>query len=243
MTVLGWVVLVGALVVLTAGWFMWTATRLDRVHLKAETAEATLRTSLARRSAIAIELASTGLVDPASAVLLMQAAAAARDAAPDDWQAESDLSETLRALQLDRCAAEAGDCAFLGDELREAGRGAAIARGVHNDLAARALALHHRRRVRWFRLAGQRRAAGPDRVRRPLVRASGHILPASGRVVPASGHVVPASGRVVPASGRVVPASGRVVPASGRVVAGGSGRWSVWETKSAAMRERVGLVA
>ena len=40
-----------------------------------------------------------------------------------------------------------------------------------------------------------------------------------------------ASGHVVPASGHVVPASGHVVPASGHVVAGGSGWWSVWETK------------
>lgn len=147
-----------AIVVLTALWLVWTATRLDRLHLKAETAEATLRECLAHRAAAAVELAATARPDPASAALLMAAAstAAARDR--DAWEPESRLSETLRALELSHVPGDP-DWNRLLDTVWSDDRRAAIARDVHNDVAARAQDLHGRRRVRWFRLAGRAPAA------------------------------------------------------------------------------------
>lgn len=133
-------------VIVGVAWLMWTATRLDRLHLKAEAARAIVGESLQRRAAVAIELASTGLTDPASAVLLMTAAVRAR-ANPADWVAQTELTHTLRAVAP----------AVPADELapvREAQRDASLARQVHNDLVARAIDLRGRRRVRWFRLAG-----------------------------------------------------------------------------------------
>jgi hypothetical protein len=136
-----------------AGWCVWTATRLDRLHLKVEAARFSLCESLQRRSSIAIELASTGLSDPASAVLVMAAAVEARDHA-DDWEAQSMLTTTLALVSLPVADA-------LVAQLDVTVRQVSIARRIHNDMVARALDLRGRRRVRWFGLAGH---AAPPRV-------------------------------------------------------------------------------
>ncbi len=154
----GWVatlsVVVLVLVIVTAAWFSWTATRLDRMHLRCEVAATALRAQLLERSAIAVELAVGGFSDPASALLVLDAARTAREAEaqPDlrqRWLSESDLTQALCYVDL---PPEETD--LLVSELREAARRATIARRIYNDLAARTLALRARRRVRWFRLVG-----------------------------------------------------------------------------------------
>jgi hypothetical protein len=143
-------VVLAVLALAAAGWCIWTATRLDRLHLKVEAADASLRECLQRRSSLAIELASTGLTDPASAVLLMSAAVDARDNGVD-WLAQSRLTYTLRLVD------SHGDDALVSD-VRAAQREASIARRIRSDLVARTVDLRDRRRVRWFGLAGR---AGP----------------------------------------------------------------------------------
>ncbi len=134
-------------VAVLAAWFSWTAGRLDRLHLRCEAADVALRSQLLRRSAVAVELAGGGLADPASALLLLEAAHQAREATgAEKWLAESELASTLRLIDLPADP--------LVDELRDAARTASVARRIHNDLAASTLALRSRRRVRWFALAG-----------------------------------------------------------------------------------------
>lgn len=143
-------VVVLVLAALVAMWCSWTAGRLDRLHLRCEAADVALRSQLLRRSAVAVELAGGGLGDPASALLLLEAAHQAREATgPDKWLAESELTQTLNLVDLPVDPADP-----LGAELHDAARNVSVARRIHNDLAASTLALRSRRRVRWFRLAG-----------------------------------------------------------------------------------------
>jgi hypothetical protein len=135
-------------------WCFWTATRLDRLSLRRQAAESGLRGLIQERAAVAIELASSGLHDPASAVLLMDAAVAARDAA-DDWEAQSRLTEVIDLVDLPEADP-------LVARLTTLGRQVSMARRIHNDIAARVIDLRSRRRVRWFRLAGH--APSPEMI-------------------------------------------------------------------------------
>jgi hypothetical protein len=152
-----WVVVLAILVVIAAVliglWCSWTAGRLDRMHLRVEAARASLMTQLQHRASVATELAIGGVEDPASAVLLLGAARAARESEdrsdPEHWLAESELTAMLIALELPPPDEEP-----LVGELMDAARKAALARRIHNDVAATTGRLHGRRRVRWLRLAG-----------------------------------------------------------------------------------------
>lgn len=144
---------VAVAVAVVALWLSWTATRLDRMHLRVEAAGAALQAQLQRRAAVAAELASGGLSNPASALALLDAARAAREAEDgepgDRWAAESELTCVLHEAGLPSYEAEP-----LMPDLVDACRRAAVGRGIYNDLVATTLALHRRRRVRWFRLTG-----------------------------------------------------------------------------------------
>jgi len=134
------------LAALAALWCVWTATRLDRLHLLLDSASAALAAGLSRRSAVATDVALSQTLDPASSLALLDAATAAREADSDDWQVQSDLSAVIRTVS------DVGT--EDGGRLARASREVAIARRIHNDIVARAQDLHGRRRVRWFRLAG-----------------------------------------------------------------------------------------
>ena len=132
-------------------WCVWTATRLDRLQLRCEAAESAVRTHLLRRSSVAVELATTRMADPRASAVVLDAAVRARDATGDEvWMAESGLTRALRVVELPPPESEPV-VALLCDAQR---RGA-VARRIHNDTAASALALRGRRRVRWLRLAGR----------------------------------------------------------------------------------------
>ena len=151
---------VAVVVALVGLWLLWTAGRLDRQHLRLEAARASLDAQLARRAALASEIASSEVLDPASSLLVLEAAGNTRagpDSGVDRWQAESELTAVLRESGLPSPA----ELPLVGD-LADSARRAAMARRIHNDLAVAALGLHDRRRVRWFRLAGHARR--PDLV-------------------------------------------------------------------------------
>src|SRR6266571_6677929 len=103
------VAIVVAIAVLVGFYVSWRATRLDRLNARAEAARAALDAALARRSGVALELAASGLLDPATSLLIAGAAhdaratgqlesvaASAGEAQPREL-AESDLSRALRA--------------------------------------------------------------------------------------------------------------------------------------------------
>lgn len=157
-----WLWTVGATVVLVAlaTWLSWTANRLDRMHHRLEVAHASLEAQLLRRSGAALELATSGALDPARSLVLVDAAHAARNVYDGDVEiAESELSQALRAVLADadevqtlRASPEVGP---LLEELTASCRKVELARRFHNDVVSSARALRSRRRVRWLRLAGR----------------------------------------------------------------------------------------
>lgn len=137
----------------------WTAGRLDRLHARIDAARAALDAQLLRRASVAQELATAGVLDPAASIVLYESAHAARQAEPDHREvAESELSQSLRAVFAEREAVEEvlrapGGTAAVG-ELTQAVRRVPMARRFHNDAVRAARAVREHRVVRWFRLAG-----------------------------------------------------------------------------------------
>ncbi len=133
-----------AIVLLAAGWRLsWLATRLDRAHTRVERRWAALDAALVRRAQAALEAARGPEVDPASSLLVCDAATAALvpdlDLAARE-QAESDLSRVLALVPL-------APVTPYADRVD-------LARRLHNDAVVSALRLRRRRTARWFRLAG-----------------------------------------------------------------------------------------
>lgn len=137
-------------VLLATGWRLsWLATRVDRANARAERTWAALDAALVRRAQGAAELTLIPRVDPATALLVSDAAAAALESDLDRAErerAESDLSHVL-----DLVTAELGPAA---DGVTDLWDRAGLSRRLHNDAVATARALHRRRTVRLFRLAG-----------------------------------------------------------------------------------------
>lgn len=162
-----WVVVAGVALVALFLWLWWTAQRVDRMHHRLAVARASLATQLLHRSGTALELATSGSLDPARSLLLVDVAHQARAATPEELEAaESDLSQALRAVFADpdevRSLRTTPDTAPLLAELTRDCRKVELARRFHNDLVSSARALRSRRRVRWLRLAG--RAEEPSTV-------------------------------------------------------------------------------
>ena len=151
-----WVVLA---VVVIGLYLSWTAGRLDRLHARIDAARAGLDAQLLRRSATTLELATSTRLDPASSIVLYQAAHAARTADEEQREiAESELSQALRAVfgepgQVKELRAVAGGEDMVED-LASAARRVPMARTFHNDSVRAARAVRRHRVVRLFRLAG-----------------------------------------------------------------------------------------
>jgi len=138
---------VAAVLLLFGAYASWTAGRLDRLHHRVEVARASLETELARRSAMVAELAGTGILDPASSLLLLDAAHRARTASLEEReQRESALTRAINATGT--------DVEPWAGELSLAMRRVQLARRFHNDIVVSTRDLRRRRLVSWFRLAG-----------------------------------------------------------------------------------------
>lgn len=149
---ISWVLLaVGVVLLVIGAYASWTAGRLDRLHRRVELARAALETELARRSALVAELAGSDILDPASALLLLDAAHRARAASLESLevreQAESALTRAIHATGT--------EVEPWAGELALAVRRVQLARRFHNDVVGSARDLRRRRLVTWFRLAGR----------------------------------------------------------------------------------------
>ncbi|WP_425953513.1 hypothetical protein [Xylanimonas sp. McL0601] len=169
-----------ALVVLAAVavlvWVSWVwASRLDRLHRKVAASRIALDAQLVRRASAAADLATSGLLDPASSVLVADAAyAVVDDAGPvtEPEQAlemdglgvqrervESALSATLRSAFDDAEVVEALRTTPPGDSLvANLGAGwyrAQLARRFHNEAVAQAQRARRHWLVRLLHLAGR----------------------------------------------------------------------------------------
>src|SRR5256885_14882646 len=70
--------IIDLVIVIAAALFMgvyvsWRAGRIDRLHVRVDMARAALDVTLLRRSSVALELATSGLLDPATSLLLAAA--------------------------------------------------------------------------------------------------------------------------------------------------------------------------
>jgi len=70
-------------VVLVAWYLTFSATRLDRLHARVEGARSALDAQLVRRASVTLQLAASGRLDPATSLLLADAAHEAREADTD----------------------------------------------------------------------------------------------------------------------------------------------------------------
>lgn len=154
-----WLFVTAAVLVLLGSYLSWTAGRLDRLHARVDAAQAVLDAQLLRRSGAALDVATGGLLDPASAILVADAATRARTTERDDReQSESDLTAALDAAFNDPAfvkglRVEQGAGAAL-DELAGACRRVGHARRFLNDTVRSARRLRGQFLVRWLRLAG-----------------------------------------------------------------------------------------
>ena len=156
----GTIVLVAVLVVLFGLYLSWTATRLDRLHVRLDAARVALDAQLLRRSTAVLELARSGLLDPATALILASGARAAEIAPEDEREAaESALTRDVRAAFEDPAQGEHvrahPDGPELLDELGKAMRRVQLARRFHNESVRAVRLLRGHRLVRAFRLAGR----------------------------------------------------------------------------------------
>jgi hypothetical protein len=155
------VVLAVLALVLWSFYISWRASRLDRMHNRVEAARTALDLALVRRASAASDLASSGLLDPATSLLVADAVLRARQAGQAERDlAESDLTRALRAtigepgLRKELLAEADGGAVELLDELEHAARQVFIARKFYNDLAGRAIDARRRPLARILHLSG-----------------------------------------------------------------------------------------
>lgn len=163
------------IVLLVAAWYLsYSAARLDRLHAKVEGAMSALDAQLIRRAEAALELANSGVLDPASALLVADAATESLERTTEqpvtddllDGQhfggrehVESDLTAALAAALPGEVVAElraAGD-EFVISELDRVAASVLrvqLARRFHNDAVRDVRRVRAKRTVRWFGLAG-----------------------------------------------------------------------------------------
>jgi hypothetical protein len=145
-------------------WFAWAeASRIDRLHRKVAASRIALDAQLVRRASAAQDVALSGILDPASSVVVGEAAFAVlrQGERIDDARvrAESDLSAVLRAAldDPDEVArwATAPDVAAVLAELAGAWYRAQLARRFHNEAVGQTQRIRRMWYVRLLRLAGR----------------------------------------------------------------------------------------
>jgi hypothetical protein len=154
------IALLVAILFLLGLYLSWRATRIDRLHARVETAWAGLDAALIRRTAVALELATSRLLDPAASLLLATAAHEARTADAENREfAESDLSRALRAVMeqpdFRKTLAGRDGSAELLDELDAAAQKVAFARSFHNNAVSATRSARRKLLVRVAHLAGR----------------------------------------------------------------------------------------
>jgi hypothetical protein len=161
-------VITDIVIVIAAALFMgvyvsWRAGRIDRLHTRVDMARAALDVTLLRRSSVALELATSGILDPATSLLLAAAVHGTRDSTdrPRDL-AESDLTRALRAAfsQPDFRASLSGKegADELLAEIEATAHQVFLARKFYNDMVAATREARRRPLARVLRLSGRAKA-------------------------------------------------------------------------------------
>jgi hypothetical protein len=163
---------VAVAVLLGLAWYLsYSAARLDRLHARVEGALSALDAQLVRRAEATLELANSGALDPATALLLAAAASESLEAhnerAGEDLLegqhfagrevTESDLSEVLQVALSPSVLTELradGLGAPAVQRVEAAGVRVQLARRFHNDAVKDVQRVRRKAVVRLFRLAG-----------------------------------------------------------------------------------------
>ena len=154
------IVLIVAAALFIGVYVSWRAGRIDRLHARVDMARAALDATLLRRSSVALELATSGLLDPATSLLLAVAVHGTRPGAtrPRDL-AVSDLTRALRAAfsQPDFHSSMCGKVGAdeLLAEVEEATHQVFLARKFYNDVVALTREARSRPLARLLRLSGK----------------------------------------------------------------------------------------
>ena len=176
------VILIVAAALFVGVYVSWRAGRIDRLHRRVDMARVALDLTLLRRSSVAQELATSGLLDPATSLLLAGAVHGTRLSVQSEGSggafgfvppgeqsverprdlAESDLTRALRAAfsQPDFRASLSGKegADELLAEVEEAAHQVYVARKFYNDLAAVTREARNRPLARLLHLSGHAKA-------------------------------------------------------------------------------------
>lgn len=162
-----WLIVLVILLVLVVWYLSNTAGRLDRLHHRVEASRDNLNGALERRRDVADHVATIGLLDPASALLVAEAVLVADDQSGADpvarSVAESDLTKVLSAVfadpqEVDEMVDEPGG--EVVTRLADACRRVEFGRRFYNDAVFATRAMRSRPVVKLFRLQGS--AAMPE---------------------------------------------------------------------------------
>jgi hypothetical protein len=156
-----WIFAALFVLVIIAWYLSYTAARLDRLHVRLGGTLAALDARLVRRAEAAVELANSGLLDGATALLLATAAGESLESPSEHGeareQAESDLTEALE-LALTPAVVEAlretPHGQDLVDKVGSACTRVQLARRFHNDAVTDVRRVRHKWTIRVFHLAG-----------------------------------------------------------------------------------------
>jgi hypothetical protein len=153
------IILIVAATLLVGVYVSWRAGRIDRLHARVRIARSALDVTLLRRSSVALELASSGLLDPATSLLLAEAVHGTRGGERPKDLAESDLTKALRAAfsQPDfRPSLKGKDGADeLLAEVEAAAHQVFLGRKFYNDAVSATRDARRRPLARLLRLAGK----------------------------------------------------------------------------------------
>lgn len=156
-----WIILAVVAVTIIAIYLASTAGRLDRLHKRVDTGLLALDVQLRRRAQIARELATSGLLDPGTCIVMGPAAedslADERDPV-DRAPVESDLSSVLDAAfgtreEVDALTELDGGQRSV-DQLSGAVHRVELSRRFYNDSVRACRAVRRQKLARWLGLAG-----------------------------------------------------------------------------------------
>ncbi|MGV1008521.1 MAG: hypothetical protein ACOYBY_07920 [Dermatophilaceae bacterium] len=163
---------IGVMLVLAVAWSLsYSAARLDRLHARVEGTLAALDAQLVRRAEATLELANSGTLDAASALMLAGAASESLEAAAYDDTHEPGLAFTRERAAVESDLTEALDLALTGEtvaqvrscgqnayealeRVRASGQRVQLARRFHNDAVTAVRRVRRLYLVTLFRLAG-----------------------------------------------------------------------------------------
>ena len=161
---LSWIVGGIALAVLIAWYLSYGAARLDRLHARVEGALSTLDAQLVRRAEATLELANSGVLDAASALILAGAASDSLEACTDTKSQtsreaiESDLTQALEVALGEEALKRLRQDDIVGAPLLQrvaaANQRVQLARRFLNDAVTDVRRVRRKPGVRLLRLAG-----------------------------------------------------------------------------------------